>query len=126
MRDVLLYTGSAALAFWGVMHIVMTRAVVAGFEPLSNDNRLVLTMEWILEGVTLCFIAALVVVVTMLAGSETSVATLVYRASAIMMLVMAGVSLFTGAKASPLPYKLCPPIFTSVALLYLIASMLSP
>ena len=124
MREILLYTGSAAIAFWGVMHIVKTRAVVAGFEPLSNDNRLVLTMEWILEGVTLCFVAGLVAAVTLLAGSETSVATLVYRAASLMMVVMAAVSLFTGARASPLPYKLCPPIFTSVAVLYLVASLL--
>ena len=124
MRDFLLYTGSAAIAFWGAMHIVKTRAVLAGFEPLSHDNRLVLKMEWILEGVTLCFVAALVSVVTLLAGSETAVATIVYRASALMMIVMAGVSLFTGARAAPLPYKLCPPIFTSVGVLYLVASML--
>jgi hypothetical protein len=103
MRNILLYTGSAAIAFWGLMHIVKTRAVVAGFEPLSHDNRLVLTMEWILEGVTLCFVAALVSAVTLLAGSETSVATIVYRAAGLMMIVMAGVSLFTGARAAPLP-----------------------
>jgi hypothetical protein len=124
MRDILLYTGSAAIAFWGVMHIAKTRAVVAGFEPLSRDNRLVLTMEWILEGITLCFIAALVSAVTLLAGSETSVAAIVYIVSALMMIVMAGVSLFTGARAAPLPYKLCPPIFTSVGVVYLVASML--
>jgi hypothetical protein len=124
MRDILLYTGSAAIAIWGAMHIVKTRAVLAGFEPLSRDNRLVLTMEWILEGVTLCFVAALVSAVTLLAGPETSVATIVYRASSLMMLVMAGVSLFTGARAAPLPYKLCPPIFTSVGVLYLAASVL--
>ncbi len=106
MRDLLLYTGSAAIAFWGVMHLVKTRAVLAGFEPLSNDNRLVLTMEWILEGVTLCFVAGLVTLVTLLAGSEAAVATLVYRASALMMISMAAVSLLTGAWASPLPYKL--------------------
>jgi hypothetical protein len=124
LPDILLYTGSAVIAFWGVMHIVKTRPVVGGFGPLSDDNRLVLTMEWILEGVTLCFIAALVAAVTLLAGSEASVANLVYRASGLMLIVMAGVSLFTGARASPLPYKLCPPIFGSVAVLYLLASAL--
>ncbi len=124
LRDLFLYTGSAAIAFWGIMHIVMTRPIVRGFGPLSDDNRLVLTMEWILEGVTLCFIAALVVIVTLLVGSEMSAARLVYRISGLMLLVMAGVSLFTGARASPLPYKLCPPIFGSVAVLYLAASTL--
>jgi hypothetical protein len=124
LRDILLYTGSGAIAFWGIMHMVKTRAVVGGFGQLSDDNRLVLTMEWILEGVTLCFIAALVVVVTLHAGSETSLARLVYRVSGLMLIVMAMVSLFTGARASPLPYKLCPPIFGSVAALYLVASTL--
>jgi hypothetical protein len=124
LRDILLYAGSSTLVFWGVMHMVKTRPVVEGFGSLSDDNRRVLTMEWILEGVTLCFIAGLVVAVTLLAGSETSVATLVYRASGLMLIVMAGVSLFTGARASPLPYKLCPPIFGSAAVLYLLASML--
>lgn len=124
LRDILLYSGSAAIAVWGVMHIVMTRAVIGGFGPLSHDDRLVITMEWILEGVTLCFIAALVTAVTLLGGSEGSVAILVYRASGLMLIVMAGVSLFTGARASPLPYKLCPPIFGTVAALYLVASTL--
>lgn len=124
LRAILLYAGSVAIAFWGVMHIVKTGPVVRGFEPLSHDNRLVLKMEWILEGVTLCFIAALVTAVTLLAGSENPVATLVYRASGLMLIVMAAVSLFTGARASPLPYKLCPPIFTSVAILYVLASIL--
>lgn len=124
LRHILLYTGSAAIAFWGLMHLVKTRPVVRGFEPLTDDNRLVLTMEWILEGVTLYFIAALVVLVTLVGGSATSMANLVYRGSGIMLMVMAGVSLFTGARASPLPYKLCPPIFGSVAVLYLVASAL--
>jgi hypothetical protein len=124
LGDVLLFTGSAALAVWGAMHIVVTRPVVNGYGPLSDDNRLVLTMEWILEGVTLCFIAALVTAVTLLAGPETSVANLVYRASGLMLIAMAGVSLFTGARASPLPFKLCPLIFSSVAVLYFVASVL--
>lgn len=124
LRNILLYTGSAAIAFWGVMHVVKTRPVVTGFEPLSDDNRLILTMEWILEGVTLCFIAALVTVVTLAAEPAASVANIVYRVSGLMLMVMAVVSLLTGARASPLPYKLCAPIFGSVAILYLVASAL--
>jgi hypothetical protein len=124
LSEILLYLGSAAIAIWGSMHIVMTRTVVKGFGPLSRDDHLVITMEWILEGVTLCFIAALVTAVTLSGGADTEVARLVYRASALVLLVMAGVSLFTGARAAPLPYKLCPPIFSSVAALYLVASVL--
>jgi len=124
LKDIMLYTGAAALVFWGVMHIAKTRPVVAGFEPLSADNRRVLIMEWILEGMTLCFIGALVATITLMPGSSEPTARFVYRGSALMLLAMAGVSLFTGARASPLPYKLCPPIFASVGVLFLIASLM--
>ncbi len=122
LPDILRYIGSAAIAFWGLMHIVKTGPVVAGFEPLPTDNRRVLTMEWILEGVTLCFLAVLVSTITLLKPSAETVAILVYRAAAFMF-VMAGVSLFTGARASPLPYKLCPPIFAGVGALYLLSTI---
>ncbi len=122
LQTTLLYAGSALAAFWGVMHIVKTGPAVAGFEPLSCDNRRILTMEWILEGVTLCFIAVLVTVVTWFAGARDPVAILVYRGSALLLLVMAAVSLFTGFRTSQLPYKLCPPIFATCALLFLLGS----
>lgn len=114
-----LYAAALMVAIWGIMHLVKTRPVVAGFEPLSADNRYVLTMEWVLEGVTLCFIAALVIATTAFIGPGASAATLVYALAAAMLLAMAVVSLFTGAKASPLPYKLCAPIFTTSAVLIL-------
>jgi hypothetical protein len=93
--------------------------VVAGFEPLTDDNRHVLTMEWVLEGVTLVFVSTLVSVVTIWGEPADFGSTIVYRMSAILLLVMAAVSLFTGAKASPLPYKLCAPIFGIAAALIL-------
>jgi hypothetical protein len=40
------------LICWGVAHIVPTRVVAAGFEPISPDNRRILIMEWIAEGIT--------------------------------------------------------------------------
>lgn len=122
LGDILLYVGSAAVVVWGVIHITKTRPVVAGFEPLSQDNRLVLTMEWIMEGLTLCFIGGLVSAVTLL-SAVGPVTLVVYRGSALMLFVMAGVSLFTGARASPLPYRLCPAIFGSTALLFVVGSI---
>jgi hypothetical protein len=104
---------------WGIMHLVKTAPVVAGFEPLSDDNRHVLRMEWILEGVTLLFLAVLVSVFTLWPGPDALASRIVFGLSALLLLVMAAVSLFTGAKASPLPYKLCAPIFTSAAALIL-------
>jgi hypothetical protein len=105
------------------MHLVKTGPVVAGFEPLTDDNRYVFTMEWILEGVTLIFVAALILVVTVWGRPTEFGSLIVYRMSAIFLFVMAAVSLFTGAKASPLPYKLCAPIFGIAAALILYGSV---
>ncbi len=80
-------------------------------------------MEWIMEGLALVFIGALVIVVTLLAGIEKTASALVYRSAALMLGVMAGVSLFTGARTSIIPMKLCPPIFISVAIAYWLARM---
>lgn len=123
LSQTLLLTGSAMIAFWGVMHLVKTGPVVDGFKPLTDDNRYVFTMEWILEGVTLVFVAALVSVTTVWGSSTEFGSMIVYRMSAILLLVMAAVSLRTGAKASPLPYKLCAPIFGLAAALILFGSV---
>jgi hypothetical protein len=66
-------------------HLIPTRAVVAGFGPLSKDNRLVIAQEGIqeeiqegiAEGVTMRFVGALMALVTALgsrhpASSEVS------------------------------------------------------
>lgn len=117
ISNLLLFVGAAAVAFWGAMHIAKTRPVVAGFEPLSQDNRYVLQMEWLVEGVALIFTAVLVAAATLLLGRGTAGARLVYGMSIVFLMAMTVVSLLTGAKASLLPYKLCAPIFTTAAVL---------
>ncbi len=113
----LLFLGAAAVAFWGIAHLVKTGPVVAGFEPLTDDNRHVLRMEWVVEGVALVFVAALIATTAAIRGPRAPGAGLVFGMSAGFLAAMAVVSLFTGARASPLPYKLCAPIFASAALL---------
>lgn len=120
LSNILLLGGAACVAVWGGMHILKTRPVVAGFEPLTDDNRYVLTMEWIVEGVGLIFAAALVAAATLFLGPEAAGSRLIFGMSVGFLLTMAVVSLFTGARASPLPYKLCAPIFTSAAVLILL------
>ncbi len=122
MQAAMIYTGSAIIAFWGVMHILKTKAALAEFGSLSADNRRILTMEWVIEGVTLCFLAVLASTMTATHGM-TSAAVLVVRLAAGMLMVMAAVSLFTGARTHPLPYKLCPPIFAVSAVLFVFGSM---
>jgi hypothetical protein len=57
-------------------------------------------MEWIAEGLTLCFIGLLVLLVTVWEGPLNPVSLSVYRISAVMLLVMAGLTLLTGARTS--------------------------
>jgi hypothetical protein len=67
----LAYIAAALVGLWGVAHAVPTRRVVAGFEPLTVDNRRVLAQEWLAEAFTMWGLAALVVVVTACASSTT-------------------------------------------------------
>ena len=93
-----------------------TKSVVKGFGDISPDNRRIITMEWIAEGVALMSVAAFVVVATAV-GHETAVASGVYAIAMATLLMMAAVSLFTGFKVAFLPFRLCPVIFTVSALL---------
>ena len=121
--DVLLTVGSAVIVAWGIAHVVPTRGVVAGLGDISLDSRRIATMGWIAEGLTFCFIGALVVLVTFVDGSS-SAARLVPRASATMLIAMAALSLATGARTPILPMKLCPVVKAVVAVLFVIGSFL--
>ena len=64
MQIILLYLGAALTAIWGISHLIPTKNVVVGFGDISENNRHIITMEWIIEGVSLIFIGSLVAVVT--------------------------------------------------------------
>ena len=76
-------------------------------------------MESIAEGLTLCFIGVLVFLVTSVAGSQSQAAYIVYLACAVMLLILALLTTMTGARTSILPYKICPIVKTTVAVLFL-------
>ncbi len=121
MRIVSLYTGAAMVIFWGIAHIVIpTRKIIDGFGPISDENRRILLMEWLMEGVLLIMIGVLVACVARLAPAADPTALVVYRVCAAALVVMAVISLFTGARTAILPMKLCPPIFlASAAMIFL-------
>ena len=123
MQIVLLYLGAALTALWGITHLIPTRGVVAGFGEISDDNRHIITMEWIVEGVSLIFIGVLVAVVTAV-DSSSAVSTAVYVVSAVGLLVLALVSLLTGFRVNFLPFRLCPVILTISAVLVLLGALL--
>lgn len=125
VRIVALYAGAAVVIFWGIAHVAIpTRSIVGGFGPISSDNKRILLMEWLMEGVLVIFIGVLVAVVTNLAPEIGRTAHIVYQACAAVLLVMAVISLFTGARTSILPMKLCPPIFLTAAGLFFLPTVL--
>ena len=121
--DILLYVAAALTGLWGIAHLFATRGVVAGFGELTVDNRRIITMEWIVEGVTLISLAALVAVVTVL-DATTSVSSAVYALGIATLVVLALVSLFTGFRVAFLPFRLCPFIFGLSAILIALGAWL--
>lgn len=114
-----LYVGAAITLIWGVAHLFPTRSVVKGFGEISEDNKNIITMEWIIEGVALIFIGILVAGVTFL-SSDNNVSNFLYIITAVELIILALVSLFTGFKVNFLPFKLCPFLFTLSAVLIFI------
>ena len=121
-RYVLVSIGSMVITLWGIAHLLPTKSVVSGFGTISGDNRKIITMEWIAEGLTLCFIGLLVILVTLYAGPQNLVSVLVYRATAWMLVVMAGLTFVTGAKTSITVIKVCPLVKSIVAILFFLGS----
>lgn len=124
MNETLLYVGSSVIILWGTAHIIPTRAIVNGFGKISEDNRKVLTMELIAEGLTLIFLGVLPLLVTVLVGIQDRTAGIVYLACAVMLLVMAVLTGVTGARTSTIWYKICPAVKTIVAALFILSVML--
>jgi hypothetical protein len=124
MNETLLYIGSIVIILWGIAHIIPTKAIVNGFGEISEDNRKVLTMELIAEGLTLIFLGVLPLLVTVSVGIHDRTAGIVYLACAVMLLVMAILTGMTGARTSTIWYKLCPAIKTVVAVLFILSRIL--
>ena len=119
MKEALLYTASAMAASWGLAHLWATRSVVAGFRAIAADNRRIITMEWIVEGVALISTAAFVAAATAI-QPDAVVSTAVYAVGAGTLIALAVVSLFTGFRIAFLPFRLCPFVLgTSAALIAL-------
>jgi hypothetical protein len=116
MSQVLLYVAAGLTGLWGIAHLFATRGVVAGFGDISTDNRRVITMEWIVEGVALISIAAFVAV-TGAIEPHARLSLAVFAVAIGTLLALAVVSIFTGFRIAFLPYRLCPFIFGLSAVL---------
>lgn len=122
-QSIFLYTGSILILLWGIAHLSALKPVVKGFGELSRDNRLILTMEWLVEGLIFCFIGVLVLLITALTGSQQTTNKIVYLSSAAILLIFSVLSLLTGARTKEIPFKICPVIKTITAILFIIGSL---
>lgn len=120
---ILILLGALLTVFWGIGHLFPTMSVVKGFGEISVDNKRIILMEWIVEGVTLIFIGTLVAGVTLI-DLQSIVSRFVYYLSIITLILLALISLFTGFRINFLPFKLCPVIFTVSSILILLGTML--
>jgi hypothetical protein len=123
MGNVLAYTAAGLVALWGIAHLVPTAEIVAGFGEISVDNRRVLLMEWVAEGLTMLFISVLVIAVTAVAGADDAVVVLVYRVGAGGLVVMGAWTALTGARTPVIWFKICPVILTATAALLVTAGL---
>ena len=116
MNPALLYIASAMTGLWGVAHLFATKGVVVGFGDITTDNRRIISMEWMVEGVALISTAAFVAAATAI-QPEAPVSSAVYAVAIGTLVVLAVVSLFTGFRIAFLPFRLCPFIFGASAAL---------
>jgi hypothetical protein len=110
VNQVVLYVAAGVTGLWGVAHLFATRGAVAGFGDISADNRRIITMEWIAEGIALISVSTFVAVAAAI-DPASAVASGVFAVAIGTLVVLAVVSLFTGFRIAFLPYKLCPFIF---------------
>ena len=122
MGDLLAYLAAAMVAAWGVAHAIPTSKVVAGFAPITPDNRRVLVQEWLAEAFTMWGVAAVIVVATAFGSPGADVKVWVYRATAGLLLALAVLTALTGARTSVTWFKICPALLGTSAALLIAAS----
>jgi len=66
--------------------VIPTWGIVEGFGPITQHNRRILMMEWLMEGVLLIFLGMLVILVRALAPESELGPAIVFRTSAAAML----------------------------------------
>ncbi len=122
MSALIAYVAAGLVAAWGIAHAIPTRQVVAGFAPMTPNNRRVLVQEWLAEAFTMWGVAGVIVAVTLVA-SNTLAAAWVYRMCALLLGALAVLTQLTGARTSVVWFKICPVLLGSSAALLVVASL---
>jgi hypothetical protein len=119
----LAYVASALLIAWGSAHLAPTRAVAESFGAISLDNRRILVMEWVAEGITHISIGVLVILVTAVDGSKDATSQLVYVVSACVLVILAALTAATGSRTSVIWFRICPFVLSTAAALLVLAAL---
>ena len=123
INQILFYVDGAITIIWGIVHIFPTKSVVKGFGEIDTDNRNIITMEWIIEGIALIFIGVIVIGSTVI-NSNDHMVLFNYISSVFVLFILTIISLFTGYKVNYLPFKLCPFLFSSSSILIILGLVL--
>ncbi len=121
---ILAYGASTVLVVWGAAHLVPTEAVVESFGAISVDNRRILVMEWVAEGVTHISLGVLVALATAVDGAGDSTTRLIYVVVAGVLVVFAGLTLATGARTPVVWFRVCPVVLGTAAALLVAACLI--
>jgi hypothetical protein len=124
MNTVLAYVAAGLVGLWGVAHAIPTHQVLAGFEPVTVDNRRVVLQEWLAEAFTMWGLAVAVVAATVTGGAGSPVTIAVYRVVAGLLVALAVLTALTGARTPVVWYKVCPVLLTTSAALLVLASII--
>lgn len=123
MAALLAYVAGSVVALWGAAHAIPTRQVLAGFAPITADNRRIIVQEWLAEAFTMWGIAAMVIVVTAVGGTEAGARDWVYQVAAGLLIALGTLTALTGARTPVVWFKICPVLLASSAGLLLAASL---
>lgn len=123
MDEVLAYVAAGLVALWGVAHAIPTRQVIVAFEPITPDNRLVITQEWLAEAFTMWGVATAVIVTTAVGGPDSDATVWLYRVAAGLLVALAALTALTGARTPVVWFKICPVLLGSSAALLVAASL---
>lgn len=59
---------SSVIIVWGVAHNIPVKSIVWSFGEISKNNKLIISMEWIAEGLLLIFIGVINIMITLYGG----------------------------------------------------------
>jgi hypothetical protein len=124
MAAMLAYIAGSVVAVWGVAHAAPTGSVLAGFAPITTDNRRIVLQEWLAEAFTMWGLAAMVIVATAVGGADSDIRVWVYRVAAGLLAALGVLTALTGARTPVIWFKICPVLLVGSAALLLAASAL--